>query len=250
MTLMENIVRLSRVDGQIRALRQRVAQARTYHQAQLRQIESIDGRISELETRRRQHRARLALAESEAATAAAREEKFRADLDAASTTKQYAAVLTELNSVKAEKSRIDEAMLAEMETIEAIEAEMASLADQRTERQRVETVAAQRLAERTQEVESTLSELEQERVTVEALLPPDSLNLFNAVAESHEGEALSNIEELDRRNRVYCCGACNVNLPLEQVAALTARSVRQLVRCPACGRILCLHEDIRGALAR
>jgi predicted nucleic acid-binding Zn-ribbon protein len=63
----------------------------------------------------------------------------------------------------------------------------------------------------------------------------------------YEGEAISEVAELNRRHREYACGECNIQVPFEQVSLLLSGS-NSLVRCPACFRILSIHEDLRAGL--
>ena len=63
----------------------------------------------------------------------------------------------------------------------------------------------------------------------------------------YEGEAISEVAELNRRHREYACGECNIQVPFEQVSLLLSGS-NSLVRCPACFRILSIHEDLRVGL--
>jgi hypothetical protein len=63
--------------------------------------------------------------------------------------------------------------------------------------------------------------------------------LFNAVADEHEGEAMSEVIELSARHREYTCGVCNVELPPRSYAALMGNS-DTITCCPSCRRILFL----------
>ena len=249
MTLMENVTRLNRVDTQIRALKHRIRSAEIYHRAQLRQVEELEGRLKELTARRKSQQTKLASLEVDAAALDGRAEKFRGDLNSSSTNKQYTAVLTELNDVKAQRGRVDEAMMAEMETIESIEREIGEVTTQRDERAKVVELAAQRLAEREQEAASSLQELSQQRTLMAASIPDAAMRVLEAAAKLHDDDPLAIVEEIDRRHRVYACGGCNIDVPFEIVSTLTSAAVISLVCCPNCGRILHMHEEVRGALA-
>ena len=69
------------------------------------------------------------------------------------------------------------------------------------------------------------------------------------MADAYDGEALGQIEEIDRRHREYACGSCNMHLPFETVASLLGGG-DTVGRCAACGRILYLADETRGALAK
>jgi predicted nucleic acid-binding Zn-ribbon protein len=248
MNLMENLTKLFQVDKQVRGLRSRLESAQRYRDAQQRHLDEIDLRGEELQTRTRHVKAKIANLETEGASLDEQLEKFRGDLNSAATNKQYTAVLTELNTVKEARSKIDDSILAEMDQLEEIDAQLAEVAAQREERAKVLAVAAAQLQEREDEVGSRLEELEAERATAAAAVPDADLEIFEEMSDIHDGDAMAPVEEIDRRNREYACGECNMHMPFEQVSTLMAPTTT-LVRCTACGRILYLHEETRGALA-
>ncbi|MDY7110421.1 MAG: C4-type zinc ribbon domain-containing protein [Planctomycetota bacterium] len=249
MSLMENLLKLYRVDAQVRGLRSRLDSANRYFNAQSRLLDEIAQRLEELRTRKRHVQAKVSNLETEGESLDRQMEKFRADLNSASTNKQYAAVLTELNTVKAERNRIDDAILAELEQTEEIDREIEEVSARLAERAKVCDVAEAQVKERETEIGSRLSELEAERKEAASAVPGPARAIFDEMAEAHEGEAMATVEEIDRRHREYACGACNMHLPFEQVVNLTS-PISELVRCPACGRILYMQEEVRGAVAR
>ena len=248
MSLMDELLKLYRVDSQIRGLRSRVGSAERYLQAQTHSCEEVAARLEELRARKRHIQAKIANLETEGAALDEQLEKFRGDLNSSVTNKQYTAVLAELNTVKVQRGKLDDSIIDEMEQVEAIDAEIGEVTQQLAERAKVRDLAEAQLNERQSDVGDRLAELETERTAAASGLPGKAIALFNEMADAYDGEAMAPVKEIDRRHREYACGACNMNLPFEQVLASMAPS-GDLVRCLACGRILYIQEEVRGALA-
>lgn len=247
MALVENLLNLYRVDAQVRGLRGRLTQAERYLAAQEKLLADLARQNLELQNRRRQHQASMANAELEMKGFDQRLEKLRNDLNSAATTKQHQALLTEMNSVKAKRAEIEDRMLEEIEAIEKLSDGFATIETQTTERTTVRDRARAELEERRNDVGARLAELETERAQAAALIPDSVLALFDKLADDYEGEAMSAIDEIDRRNREYACNACNMHLPFELVAQLSNRS-DNVHRCPSCTRILFAQEATKVSL--
>ena len=248
MTLTEDLLTLFRVDRQVRGLRSRLASAERYLQAQDHQLDELGVQQEEQAHRRQQVQAKVANLEMEGAGIDQRMEKLRDELNNASTNKQYTAVLTELNTVKLSRSELDDRLLEEMEQIDRITEQIAQLEGQVVERRKVREVAEAQLKERQGDVGQRLAELQTEHDSAAAGIPGNELSAFNHLADMHDGEAMAPIEEIDRRHREYACGACNMHMPFEAVSLLLG-STESLVMCSACGRILYMQDEIRGAFA-
>lgn len=247
MALMDDLSRLMNVDRQVRGLRSRLESAQRYFDAQTRQLQEVEARLEELGTRRRHIQAKIANLEMEGKSKDEQLEKFRGDLNSAATNKQYTAVLTELNTVKTQRGKIDDDLLAEMTALESLEQEVAGIETQRDERRKVRDVAETQLEERKADVGERLAELEAEREAAANALPPADLAVFEELANVYDGDAMATVEEIDARRREYMCSECNMQLPFEKVSALMNTGAN-IVRCAACGRILCMQEEIRGAM--
>ncbi len=249
MTLMESMIALFRVDAQARALRHRVDSAQRYFNAQTRQLNELKAEQEELLSRKRQTQATLGNHENEAAALDERIEKLRGELNSTTTNKQYTAVLTEINSLKEQRGELDEKMLVEMSRVEAIDAELDGLNAKIEEREATRNVAEAQLKERQDEVGERLAELETEREQAAAALPGRELELFEELSDQFDGEAMAPLDEIDRRRKEYACGECNMQMPFESVSVLLNAN-DTLVQCTACGRILYMQDEIRGALAK
>ena len=249
MTLIENLFALFQVDRRLRSLRARVDSAETYVGIQQRQLQSLQDRRDELLTRKRQRQAHIGNLETEAAGVDERTEKLREDLNAASTTRQYHAVLNEVNSLKDKRREIDEQTLVEMTGVEEIETEVTELDAKISERAKVLEGAETELASRREEIKESLTELESEREQKTSGIPSDVQSLFDELADDFEGEAMASIELIDKRRREYACDTCNVHLPFDVVSRVTGRP-DEIVQCQGCLRILYASEGAREALAK
>lgn len=246
MALVDSLLNLHRVDSQVRGLRARLAQAQRYLATQDKTLGDLLRQHQELQQRRKQFQANIANCELELKTVDARLEKLRNDLNGAATTKQHQAVLTEMNTVKIKRGQMEDRMLADMEQVEKLAEQFGTLETQVAERTKLRDHAKGELEERHNDVGARLAELETERRQAAALLPENVLSLFDKLAEDYDGEAMAPIEEIDRRNREYACGECNMHLPFEQFSQLSSRS-DVVVRCPSCTRILYVREEVRVA---
>jgi hypothetical protein len=249
MTLIENLLALFQVDRRLRSLRARVESAETYVGIQQRQLQTLQDRRDELLTRKRQRQAHIGNLETEAAGVDERTEKLREDLNAASTTRQYHAVLNEVNSLKDKRREIDEQTLVEMSGVEEIEAEVTELDTKITERIKVLDGAETELASRRDEIKESLAELEVEREQKTSGIPSNVQSLFDELADDFEGESMASIELIDKRRREYACDTCNVHLPFDVVSRVTGRP-DEIVQCQGCLRILYASEGAREALVK
>ena len=245
----DNLLNLFRVDAQVRGLRSRLDSARRYLNAQEKLLKELQQQSEELQTRRRQTLAKIQNLEVERSVLDQRIEKYRNDLNNAVNSKQYSTVLSELNTIKTQRNELEDRILEEMERVEGVEKEAQALDAQLRERKKVRDVAAAELTERQAEVGTRLGELESERDTAAAVVPAADLAIFNSIGEIYDGEAMAQLEEIDRKSREYACGACNVHTPFEIVSVLLTGS-NQLVRCNSCGRILYMQESMRGSLVK
>lgn len=248
MSLSDRLLKLFYVDSQVRGLRSRVDSARRYLSAQERQLLNLSRDFDEIEARRRHVQATIGNLEGEIASIDERIEKLRDELNAAVTNKQYSAVLSELNTVKARRSEIETRVLEEMETVDELNERLETIRTQVAEREKVRQVAQEELRERESEVGHRLAELEGERDVAAAEIPAQHLVVFEEMARDTDGETMASIDEIDRRHRDYACGTCHMTVPFEQVSLLLSGG-DVLVRCTACGRILYIANETRETLA-
>ncbi len=170
--------------------------------------------------------------------------KLRASLNGARTNKEYAAVLTQLNTTKADNSKIEAQSLELLKDIEADEAECEDIQKQIDEQK--ETLEQTRkeseiLADKYQ---SEIDKIQEDWNQAAQIIPNDSLEIFKRVAETYDGQAVALIEQQGNKKGAYSCGGCFMGITAESVNMLMTKDT--LIRCPNCTRILVLgnlHEN-------
>ena len=166
--------------------------------------------------------------------------RLRACLNVAKTNKEYAAVLTQLNTTKADNSKVETQILELMKDIEVDEAEYANIQDQIDEqKQKLEQIRkeAEHLATK---YEAEIEEIQAEWDQASQAIPSKPLELFNRVAETYDGEALAVVERQNGKTETYTCGGCFMGVPAESVNVLMTKD--DIIRCPNCTRILVLES--------
>lgn len=232
----EALHNLQEIEIQIAELQRRIDRKRDACQRQEKQIATIDRQIET--TRRELHvqqkdsdRLNLDLRSHEAQVA-----KLRDALNTAKNQKEYSAVLTQLNTFKADNSKSEERILELMSAIDEFQKKIAELEALRAhEREKLaELEAAAQAAE--DKASDRLTKLRAERNQAATGIAPETLDMFNRVAAKNDGEAMAVIMRTHPRRQEYACEGCNMSITIEQVNNVLSRD--EVVLCNVCGRIL------------
>jgi predicted nucleic acid-binding Zn-ribbon protein len=167
-------------------------------------------------------------------------DKLRSHLNLARTNKEYSALLTELNTAKADDSKIETQVLELMKNVETDEAACEQIKSQ-IEEQRTKVDEVRKEAEaKAVELEKDIAEVQAEWDAVAKDIPAESLRIFERVAETYDGEAMAEVEQVDENSLSYSCGGCFMGVPAEIVNVLSGKD--DIVRCSNCTRILYLNR--------
>jgi predicted nucleic acid-binding Zn-ribbon protein len=170
--------------------------------------------------------------------------KLRASLNNAKTNKEYAAVLTQLNTTKADNSKIEAQSLELLKDIEADGAECQDIQRQIDEQKEKLEQTRKESEVLANKYEAEIEKIQTEWDQVARTIPNDSLEIFKRVAETYDGHAVALIEEQPGKKGAYSCGGCFMGITAESVNLLMTKD--DIIRCPNCTRILVLgslHED-------
>ncbi|MEM6459047.1 MAG: C4-type zinc ribbon domain-containing protein [Planctomycetota bacterium] len=245
--MQEQLRELFRFDQQVRGLRSRVDAAARRLAAQQAKLDQLNRQAEELETRLKQAKAAAASLETDSAGVDERIEKVRQTMTGVRSNREYSALLVEVNTLKVEKSRLDDEAIEQLGKVEEVQAQHDEAeAKVAAQRQLVEG-AEREVAEGRAEIADQLEELEKQRDAAAEPIDDEALALYRKLDRDTDGEALGEIEEQDRRRMEYTCGVCFMSLPIQVVNA-TLTATDKPVQCASCGCILYVSSELKEAL--
>ncbi len=244
--MLEALLHLQAVERELSTVRGRLRSRKNAvlaQQAKLDQLIAAHAALHEKYLTRRKDGDRLAL------DLKAREEqvaKFRTALNSAKTNKEYAAVLTQINTLKADNAKMEEEALRVLQDADVVKAQADEAAKQ-VEAAKARLVEIQRTnAEEVTRLTAMLEELRAKRSEAAGQVPSPALAIFDRIAHNYDGHAMAAIEIQGSKPPLeYICGGCNMSLTTEHVNALRTRD--EIRTCDNCGRILYLEPQTEGS---
>jgi predicted nucleic acid-binding Zn-ribbon protein len=239
--VLNGLIKLQSVENRLRAAKSKLARCRRNVIIQENQIRSLtnglEAKKEEIQlTKIQSDRLELELKDRDEQIA-----RLRASLNTAKTNKEYAALLTQLNTTKADSSKNETQILELLKDIEADEAECEKIRNQRDEQK-------QKLEQTRKETEllATKYQAEIEEIQIEwdqvaQTIATGPLEIFKRVAETYDGEALAVIDQREGKTESYTCGGCFMGITAESVNMLMTKD--DIIRCPNCTRILVLGSE-------
>jgi len=172
--------------------------------------------------------------------------KLRQSLNTARTNKEYAAVLTQINTIKADNAKLEEQALKVLQEVDTIRAE----ADSTNGKIELEKQHLAKLEQENQEeivrLQGIIDNLTSDRAKAAAEVPSKELAIFDRIAANYDGEAMAAIEIHGKKPpHEYICGGCCMSLNAEHANALRVRD--QIRMCNNCGRILYLEPQVENS---
>ncbi len=238
--ILNGLTKLQSVENLLRAAKAKLARSRRSVIIQENQVRSLQ---SALETKKEElqlTKVQSNRLEMELKTRDEEVNKLRAALNTAKTNKEYAAILTQLNTTRADNAKIENQILGLMKAMETDEAECESIRRQ-IEEQKQQLEQTRKTAEASAaEHEAEIAKIQEEWDEVAETIPSEPLKIFKRVAETYDGEAVVQIEGQEDRNGAYSCGGCFMGITAESVNLLMTRD--EIIRCPNCTRILVLSN--------
>jgi len=241
--VLNGLIKLQSVENRLRAAKAKLARCRRNVIIQENQIRSLqnalEAKTEEIQlTKIQSDRLELELKTQDEAIA-----RLRASLNTAKTNKAYAAVLTQLNTTKADNSKIETQILELLRDIEADEDECEKIKSQINERKQTLEQTRKETELLAIKYQAEIEEIQAEWDQVAQTIPDEPLQFFKRVAETYDGEALAVIDQHQQGGKTedYSCGGCFMGITAESVNLLMSKD--DIIRCPNCTRILVLGTE-------
>ena len=245
MDITNRLLRVYQLDRQLAGLQSRLRAAERFLAEQTKQLAALDAKHSAVKLQTKQIAAHVANQENDIRATEERLEHLREQMNNAKTNKEYKGFLTEVNMLKADKSKVEEEALAQMTKADELKAQLTELEAQRTEREKMRGVAETECATRKSEIADRLEQLTKERAEAAAEVPGDVLAQYDRLFELRDEDAMAPVEITDRKRHEYNCGACMMSLPMETSISLLGG---KLTICSNCQCILYLPAEAAEAI--
>jgi len=239
--VLNGLTKLQSVENRLRAAKAKLARSRRSVIIQENQVRSLQSALEAKKEETQLTKIQCDRLELELKTRDAEVNKLRASLNNAKTNKEYAAVLTMLNTTKADNSKIETQILDLMKAIEADEEECANIRKQIDDQKKVLEETRKKADVSSSEHESEIEKIQAEWDEVAKAIPRDRLAIFSRVAETYDGEAVVKVEQQEGRSDAFSCGGCFMGVTAECVNLLMTRD--EIIRCSNCTRILVIDES-------
>ena len=168
--------------------------------------------------------------EKDAATYQARLTKFKDQLSAVKTNREYQAMQVEIETAQKELGVAEEKVLEGMLEADAIAAEIKKAEQALAALQREVDAEKRALAEEINAVEAGLAAATDRRTTLVAATEPHLVTLFEQVARARKGVAIC------VATRDGLCSSCHVRLRPQVFQDV--RQNHSIIQCPSCNRML------------
>jgi predicted nucleic acid-binding Zn-ribbon protein len=236
--ILNGLIKLQSVENRLRAAKAKLARSRRSVIIQENQVRSLQSNLEAKKEELQLTKVQSGRLELELKSRDEEVNKLRAALNTSKSNKEYAAVLTQLNTTRADNTKIENQILDLMKAMETDEAECENIRKQ-IEEQKQHLEQTRKTAEAAAvEQEAEIRKIQTEWNEAAKAIPPEPLKIFKRVAETYDGEAVAQVDLQEGRHGTYSCGGCFMGVTAESVNLLMTRD--EIIRCPNCTRILVL----------
>ncbi len=242
----DKLLRVFLVDKQLSGLTARLKAAERFLGEQEKQLSQLESAKVTVDAQLKQLSGSIANHEGEMARLDARIEHLRTQMNSAQTNREYKAFLTEINTIKADRSKIETIALEQMAQADGLRAQQSEIDANREDRKKVRTVADDERTKRAEEIRERVEQMKKERETLAGDVPGSVLSAYQSLYARREEESMAPVEVQDRKRHEFNCGSCMMSIPVEIVNRLMTHGT--LTYCVSCQCILYMDEAATTAM--
>jgi uncharacterized protein len=238
---LDALQRLQAIETQLRSAREQIESKHRSVETHKRKLTTLQRQVTDLHDTIRHAQADADRLDLDRKVRDEHIAKLREALNKSKTNKEYAAILTQLNTDKADAMKYEDEVLTAMTKVDELRKQETELKVQ-ADREQLRGVE---LDKAVQEIEKKFAgqvrSLESQRDQAADGIPAEVLKLFDRACERHEGEGMALIEQPHPKRAEFICSGCYMSVPLESVNALQSRDA--VLPCQNCQRILYLESQ-------
>lgn len=224
-----HLIRLQHLDAEIESARRRIAEIPAVQDALATRLEQATAAVDEVKQRLAASQAERKSIENEVATIQIRLSKYKGQLTALKTNKEYQTMQKEIATAEEAIRSHEDRVLERMEEGETLSGELkAAETDLKT---RQAAIAAERasLEAEASALQGTADETASSRAAAAKALSPNALTLFEHVSKQRKGLAIAEARDGG-------CTVCHVRMRPQMFNEV--RRGETLIQCESCLRIL------------
>jgi uncharacterized protein len=238
---LDALQRLQTIEIQLRSSREQIDTRLRTVEAHRRKLATLARQATDLHDAIRRAQADADRLDLDRKTQEAHLAKLRETLNRTKTNKEYAAILTQLNTDKADNLKSEDEVLAAMGKVDELKKSAADLEIQIAKEQ-ARAAELEKVARDTeQKLAGQLAGLESQREGASDGIPLDALKLFERACDRHDGEGMAMVEQTHPKRAEFVCSGCYMSVTLESINALQSRDA--IITCPNCSRLLYLESQ-------
>jgi len=245
--LLESLRNLQAVEHDLAQVRSRLRSRKSAVALQERKINQLTEEYDALHQQSLTKRAEADSQEVDLKARDAQVAKLRGSLNNAKTNKEYAAILTQINTIKADNAKLEEHILRIMQDVDAVNAEAQQIRQSIESEQKRLADIRQTSQQEIDRLNGMMEELTAKRAQAAQDVPREALAAFERIAANYDGEAMAVVEVHGKKPPyTYVCGGCFMGLNPEHANALHVRD--EIRTCDNCGRILYIEPAAKGSM--
>src|SRR3954463_13462241 len=188
-----SLVKLLLADKALRAAQGRLDSASRSVRLQERRIADLNEKLKLTQQQHREQQSKAGNLDLDMKSRDERIEKLRTQQQNSKNHKEYQAFLTEINTEKIDKGKVEEEWLKVQEGVEKLQAEVKSLHEQVDAETKTCEATKLKLGGRLAELQSEVNRLKPIRDEAAAAVPSKARDAFERMADRYEGEAMGSM---------------------------------------------------------